>query len=146
MLQGFKDFIMKGNVLDLAVAVIVGGAFAPVISTLVDSVIMPLISGLIGFPNFDQFLAIQVNGTENYVRLGAWLTVIVNFLIIAAALYFVVVMPMNKMIERRNLRLGINPDEEEVDPQVALLTEIRDALVPGAGQAESVSPKDTPSV
>ena len=137
---------MKGNVIDLAVAVIVGGAFAPVISTLVDSVIMPLISGLIGFPNFDQFLAIQVNGTENYVRLGAWLTVIVNFLIIAAALYFVVVMPMNKMIERRNLRLGINPDEEEVDPQVALLTEIRDALVPGAGQAEGVSPKDTPSV
>ncbi len=137
---------MKGNVIDLAVAVIVGGAFAPVISTLVDSVIMPLISGLIGFPNFDQFLAIQVNGTENYVRLGAWLTVIINFLIIAAALYFVVVMPMNKMIERRNLRLGINPDEEEVDPQVALLTEIRDALVPGAGQDESVSPKDTPSV
>ncbi|MFD3799586.1 large conductance mechanosensitive channel protein MscL [Kocuria palustris] len=146
MLQGFKEFIMKGNVIDLAVAVIVGGAFAPVISTLVDSVIMPLISGLIGFPNFDQFLAIQVNGTENYVRLGAWLTVIINFLIIAAALYFVVVMPMNKMIERRNLRLGINPDEEEVDPQVALLTEIRDALVPGAGQAEGVSPKDTPSV
>lgn len=137
---------MKGNVIDLAVAVIVGGAFAPVISTLVDSVIMPLISGLIGFPNFDQFLAIQVNGTENYVRLGAWLTVIINFLIIAAALYFVVVIPMNKMIERRNLRLGINPDEEEVDPQVALLTEIRDALVPGAGQAEGVSPKDTPSV
>ena len=146
MLQGFKEFIMKGNVIDLAVAVIVGGAFAPVITTLVDSVIMPLISGLIGFPNFDQFLAIQVNGTENYVRLGAWLTVIINFLIIAAALYFVVVMPMNKMIERRNLRLGINPDEEEVDPQVALLTEIRDALVPGAGQAEGVSPKDTPSV
>lgn len=137
---------MKGNVIDLAVAVIVGGAFAPVVTTLVDSVIMPLISGLIGFPNFDQFLAIQVNGTENYVRLGAWLTVIINFLIIAAALYFVVVMPMNKMIERRNLRLGINPDEEEVDPQVALLTEIRDALVPGAGQTESVSPEDTPSV
>lgn len=137
---------MKGNVIDLAVAVIVGGAFAPVITTLVDSVIMPLISGLIGFPNFDQFLAIQVNDTENYVRLGAWLTVIVNFLIIAAALYFVVVMPMNKMIERRNLRLGINPDEEEVDPQVALLTEIRDALVPDAGQDETVSPKDTPSV
>ena len=135
MLQGFKEFIMKGNVIDLAVAVIVGGAFAPVITTLVDSVIMPLISGLIGFPNFDQFLAIQVNGTENYVRLGAWLTVIINFLIIAAALYFVVVMPMNKMIERRNLRLGINPDEEEVDPQVALLTEIRDLLSAQRGGA-----------
>ena len=126
---------MKGNVIDLAVAVIVGGAFAPVISTLVDSVIMPLISGLIGFPNFDQFLAIQVNGTENYVRLGAWLTVIINFLIIAAALYFVVVMPMNKMIERRNRRLGIDPAKEEVPEDVALLTEIRDLLSAQRGGA-----------
>ena len=67
-------------------------------------------------------------------------------LLIAAAIYFVIVLPMNKMIERRNARLGINPDEEEVDPQVALLTEIRDALVPGAAQAETTSPKDTPSV
>ena len=124
---------MKGNVIDLAVAVIVGGAFAPVISTLVDSVIMPLISGLIGFPNFDQFLAIQVNGTENYVRLGAWLTVIINFLIIAAALYFVVVMPMNKMIEARNRRLGIDPAEEEVPADVAVLTEIRDLLAERRG-------------
>ena len=135
MLQGFKEFIMKGNVIDLAVAVIVGGAFAPVISTLVDSVIMPLISGLIGFPNFDQFLAIQVNGTENYVRLGAWLTVIINFLIIAAALYFVVVMPMNKMIERRNRKLGIDPAVEEMTPDQALLTEIRDLLSTQRGGA-----------
>lgn len=131
MLQGFKDFIMKGNVVDLAVAVIMGGAFAPVITTLVDSIIMPLISGLIGFPSFDQFLAFQVGDGENYVRFGAWLTVIINFLIIAAALYFVVVMPMNKMIEARNRRLGIDPDEEEVEPDVALLTEIRDLLAGG---------------
>ncbi|NHU84788.1 large conductance mechanosensitive channel protein MscL [Kocuria sp. JC486] len=131
MLQGFKDFIMKGNVVDLAVAVIMGGAFAPVITTLVDSIIMPLISGLIGFPSFDQFLAFQVGDGENYVRFGAWLTVIINFLIIAAALYFVVVMPMNKMIEARNKRLGIAPDEEEVEPDVALLTEIRDLLAGG---------------
>ncbi|MDO5617358.1 large conductance mechanosensitive channel protein MscL [Kocuria sp.] len=137
MLQGFKDFIMKGNVIDLAVAVIIGGAFAPVITTLVDSILMPLISGLIGFPNFDQFLAIQVADTENYVRFGAWLTVIINFLIIAAALYFVVVMPMNKMIEARNKRLGIDPDEEEVEPNVALLTEIRDLL---AGQSGTPAP------
>lgn len=143
MLQGFKDFIMKGNVIDLAVAVIIGGAFAPVISTLVDSIIMPLISGLIGFPNFDSFLAFNVNNTENQVQIGAWLTVIINFLIIAAALYFVVVLPMNKMIERRNARLGINPDEEEVDPQVALLTEIRDALQAGRGPVSSTEQRPT---
>lgn len=131
MLQGFKDFIMKGNVIDLAVAVILGGAFAPVISTLVDSVIMPLISGLIGFPSFDEFLRFQVGSGENYVQLGSWLTVIINFLIVAAALYFVVVVPMNKMVEARNRRLGIDPAAEEVEPDVAVLTEIRDLL---AGQ------------
>lgn len=128
MLQGFKDFIMKGNVVDLAVAVIIGGAFAPVITTLVDSVIMPLISGLIGFPNFDEFLRFQVGSGENYVAIGVWLTAVVNFLIIAAAIYFVVVTPMNKAIEARNRRLGIDPEAEEVAPDVAVLTEIRDLL------------------
>ncbi|NKE09563.1 MULTISPECIES: large conductance mechanosensitive channel protein MscL [Kocuria] len=144
MLQGFKEFIMKGNVIDLAVAVIIGGAFAPVITTLVDSIIMPLISGLIGFPSFDEFLRFQVGEGSNYVAFGAWLTVIVNFLIIAAALYFVVVMPMNKMIEARNRRLGIDPDEEEVEPNVALLTEIRDLLAgqPGNPAPGSAAAKD----
>lgn len=144
MIQGFKEFIMKGNVIDLAVAVVIGGAFAPVITTLVDSIIMPLISGLVGFPNFDAFLAFSVNGTDNQVRIGAWLTVIINFLIIAAALYFVVVMPMNRMIEARNRRLGINPEEEQADPQVVLLTEIRDALQAGREPGTSPSHRADP--
>lgn len=144
MIQGFREFIMKGNVIDLAVAVIIGGAFAPVITTLVDSIIMPLISGLVGFPNFDAFLAFNVNGTENQVQIGAWLTVIVNFLIIAAALYFVVVMPMNRMIEARNRRLGISPAQEEADPQVVLLTEIRDALQADRGTRPGPSHRADP--
>ncbi|MCB4208252.1 large conductance mechanosensitive channel protein MscL [Arthrobacter sp. UM1] len=122
MLQGFKDFIMKGNVVDLAVAVIMGGAFGKVVDALVANVLMPLIAMLVGQPNFDNWL---VFGS---VKVGMLLTAVVNFLIIAAALYFVVVMPMNKMIERRNRKLGINPNEEKEDPQVALLTEIRDSL------------------
>ncbi|KAA9395170.1 large conductance mechanosensitive channel protein MscL [Kocuria coralli] len=146
MIQGFKEFIMKGNVVDLAVAVVLGAAFAPVITTLVDSVIMPLISGLIGFPSFDQFLAFQVGDGDNWVRFGAWLTVVVNFLIIAAALYFVVVMPMNKVIEARNRRLGIDPDEEEVEPDVALLTEIRDLLATGAAPREGSAADKDPNV
>lgn len=122
MLQGFKDFIMKGNVIDLAVAVIMGGAFGKVVDALVANVLMPLIAMIFQQPNFDNWL---VFGS---VKIGVLLTAIVNFLIIAAALYFVVVMPMNKMIERRNRKLGIDPSEEKEDPQVALLTEIRDAL------------------
>ncbi|MGP9659990.1 large conductance mechanosensitive channel protein MscL [Arthrobacter sp. AOP36-C1-22] len=129
MLQGFKEFIMKGNVVDLAVAVVIGGAFATVIDALVNSVLMPLISVLVGTPNFDNFLAV---GPEHAIKIGVLLTAVVNFLLVAAAIYFVVVMPMNRMIERRNARLGILPEEEEVDPQVLLLTEIRDSLKPRA--------------
>ncbi|MEE1620511.1 large conductance mechanosensitive channel protein MscL [Zafaria sp. Z1313] len=122
MIQGFKEFIMKGNVVDLAVAVVMGGAFGAVVTALVDSVLMPLISMLVGTPNFDEFLVFGA------VKLGVFLTALVNFLLVAAAIYFVVVMPMNKMIERRNARLGITEEEEAVDPQIALLTEIRDSL------------------
>ena len=72
---------------------------------------------------------VTLNGND--IKFGVLLTAIVNFLLVAAAIYFVVVVPMNHMIERRNRRLGINPDVKEEaaeDPQIALLTEIRDAL------------------
>jgi large conductance mechanosensitive channel len=125
MLTGFKNFIMKGNVVDLAVAVVIGAAFGAVVDALVKSVMMPLISLLVGQPNFDDFLAF------GDVRFGVLLTAVVNFLLVAAAIYFVIVVPMNHMIERRNRRLGIKQDVKEEaaeDPQIALLTEIRDAL------------------
>ncbi|GAB4099285.1 large conductance mechanosensitive channel protein MscL [Sinomonas halotolerans] len=122
MLNGFKDFIMKGNVVDLAVAVIMGTAFGAVVDALVKSVLMPAISTLVGQPDFNDFLAF------GDIRFGVFLTAVVNFLLIAASIYFVIVMPMNHMIERRNRKLGINKPEAPVDPQVALLTEIRDSL------------------
>lgn len=129
MIQGFKAFIMKGNVVDLAVAVVIAGAFGLVVSAIVDRVIMPLIAGIFGAPNFDKVLAFQVGSNpENVVSIGAVLTTIVNFILVAAAIYFIIVVPMNKMIERRNARLGITEEEETIDPQIALLTEIRDEL------------------
>ncbi|WP_091693803.1 large conductance mechanosensitive channel protein MscL [Micrococcus terreus] len=139
MLQGFKEFIMKGNVVDLAVAVVIGAAFGAVVTALVDSVLMPLISALVGSPNFDSFAMVTINGND--IKFGVLLTAIVNFLLIAAAVYFVIILPMNKMIEARNRRLGITPAEDEVPEDVKLLTEIRDALqgrsgtVPPAGGA-----------
>ena len=129
MLTGFKNFILKGNVVDLAVAVVIGAAFGAVVTALVQSVLMPFIAGLAGSPNFDSFAVVTLNGND--IKFGVLLTAIVNFLLVAAAIYFVVVVPMNHMIERRNRRLGINPDvkdEAAEDPQIALLTEIRDAL------------------
>jgi large conductance mechanosensitive channel len=124
MLNGFRSFIMKGNVIDLAVAVIMGAAFGAVVDALVKSVLMPAISVLVGQPNFDSFLVVGP------VKFGVLLTAIVNFLLIAASIYFVIIVPMNKMIERRNRKLGIKEKSAEtpVDPQIALLTEIRDAL------------------
>ncbi|MCH6469377.1 large conductance mechanosensitive channel protein MscL [Sinomonas terrae] len=124
MLNGFKAFIMKGNVLDLAVAVIMGAAFNTVVTALVQNVLMPIISVIVGQPNFDNFLVFGP------VKIGVFLTAVVNFIIVAAAIYFLIVMPMNHLIERRNRRLGIHDKtaDEPVEPQIALLTEIRDAL------------------
>jgi large conductance mechanosensitive channel len=125
MLSGFKKFILKGNVIDLAVAVVIGSAFSAVVDALVKSVLMPLISLLVGEPNFDSFLAF------GDVRFGVLLTAVVNFLLVASALYFVIVAPMNRLIEHRNRKLGIGQDakkEAAEDPQIALLKEIRDAL------------------
>lgn len=131
MLKGFKDFIMKGNVIDLAVAVIIGAAFSQVVNALVDAVLMPFISGLVGSQDYDSFFVVHLNG--NSIQFGVLLTQVINFLLVAAAVYFVIVLPMNKMIEMRNKRLGIDP-EEAVDESIALLTEIRDALVSPAGR------------
>ncbi|MCZ2404108.1 large conductance mechanosensitive channel protein MscL [Paenarthrobacter sp. Z7-10] len=129
MITGFKEFIMKGNVVDLAVAVVMGTAFGAVINALVANVLMPLIAALVGSPNFNSFAVITLRGND--VKFGVLITAVVNFILIAAAIYFVVVMPMNHMIERRNRKLGISNEEgsEAVDPQIELLTEIRDALI-----------------
>lgn len=123
MLKGFKDFITQGNVMDLAVAVIIGAAFTQVVTALTDSVLMPLISALVGSPNFDDFAKLTINGNE--IAFGVLLTAIVNFLLIAAAVYFALVMPMNKLIAMR----GKHAEDDPVPEDIALLTEIRDALV-----------------
>ncbi len=118
MLKGFKDFLMRGNVVDLAVAVVVGAAFGTVVKAFVD-VIMSLIGKIGGEPNFDVW-------RPGDVPLGAFLTALVAFLMVAAAIYFVVVMPLNKLAERR--ARGIEPETQAPSEEVALLTEIRDAL------------------
>ncbi|MFZ1381733.1 MAG: large conductance mechanosensitive channel protein MscL [Scrofimicrobium sp.] len=135
MIQGFKDFISRGNAIDLAVGVIIGGAFATVVDALVDKFINPLIGGLIGKPDFDSFLQFTIG--DAVVQPGAILTALVNFLLIALALYFFLVVPMNKLAEH-----GGTAEEEEaekVSDEVKLLSDIRDLL------AKDASPQDTPS-
>ncbi|WP_291280205.1 large conductance mechanosensitive channel protein MscL [Galactobacter sp.] len=121
MLKGFKEFISRGSVIDLAVGVIIGAAFAKVIDALVNNVLMPAIA-MIFVPDFDNWL---VFGS---IKIGVLITAIVNFLLIAAAVYFALVMPMNKMARRKAIKAGIDPEAETPDPQIELLTDIRDAL------------------
>lgn len=118
---------MKGNVVDLAVAVVIGAAFGAVVTALVDKIIMPLIAGIVGSPSFDGFLVWSIKPDVN-VEFGAFITVLVNFLLVAAAIYFIVVVPMKKVSEIQAARAGVVEEEEAVDPQVELLAEIRDEL------------------
>lgn len=125
MLSGFKEFITRGNVIDLAVGLIVGTAFTGVVNALVNSILMPAIARVFGSPNFDNWLAF------GDIKIGVFITAVINFLLIAAALYFCIVMPINKMNERRNAKLAVEEEVEEEAAEVALLKEIRDALVAG---------------
>ena len=124
MLKGFKDFIMRGNVVDLAVGIVIGAAFTTVVTAFTNGFIKPLI---------------QLMGGDSGVNAGTWpvgsvkfdyatfLNAIITFLITAAVLYFLVVFPLNKLAERR--KRGEEPPPEAPSEEVKLLTEIRDALV-----------------
>ncbi|HEX9198974.1 MAG TPA: large conductance mechanosensitive channel protein MscL [Acidobacteriaceae bacterium] len=99
MLKGFRDFILRGNVMDLAVAVIIGTAFTAIITALTANIINPLLGALIGKPNFDYLVA-NVNGGE--IKYGTFLTACINFLIIAMVVYFLMVLPTQFLLKRFN--------------------------------------------
>ena len=94
MIEGFKKFIARGNMIDMAVGVVMGGAVTTVVNAIVDSVINPFIAMIFGKPNMDGLLAITFNGAT--VSFGAVLGAILNFLIIAVAVYFCILVPINK--------------------------------------------------
>jgi len=98
MLKGFKEFVLRGNVLDLAVAVIIGAAFGAVVSSLVADVITPIIAALFGKPDFSA-IVLKVNGSA--IKVGSFLNALFAFLLIAAAVYFAMVAPMNAWKARR---------------------------------------------
>ena len=132
MIQGFKDFISRGNAIDLAVGVVIGAAFGEVITALVEDFLNPLIGALFGKPDFNSLFEFQIHllGDPAVVRPGVFLTALLNFLIVAAALYFFVVVPINAMNKKKDAMLELNKTEEEPEDsaEVQLLTEIRDSL------------------
>ena len=129
MIKGFKDFLTRGNVVDLAVAVVIGTAFAAVVKAFTDGFINPLIASFSSSP-VGEGLGYSLRGGDlaekTFVDIGSFISAIINFLIVAAVVYFLVVVPMNHLLERR--RRGQEPEAEAPAEDVALLQEIRDLL------------------
>jgi len=126
MLKGFKEFILRGNVVDLAVAVVIGAAFGAIVNKLVADLITPLIAAIGGKPDFSK-LSFTVHKSK--FLYGDFINAVISFVIIAAAIYFTVVLPLNKLAERRAARLAKgDPDPTPKSEDVLVLEQIRDLL------------------
>jgi len=102
----FKTFILRGNVVDLAVAVVIGAAFGAVVTSFVQNVIMPIIGAFGGKPSFDQYWW-TINGSQ--IKIGTFITALVAFVILAAVIFFFVVKPVNWLMSRRKTELPADP-------------------------------------
>jgi large conductance mechanosensitive channel len=139
MLRGFKDFILRGNVVDLAVGIVIGAAFTALVSQFTNSFLNPLIKLAGGATDNKSGAVIPVHGVV--FTYGDFINAVVTFVLTAAALYFLVVFPMNKLAERR--RRGQEPPPAAPSEEVRLLTDIRDllaALESGGRPATALDP------
>ncbi|MEU4559137.1 large conductance mechanosensitive channel protein MscL [Actinoplanes sp. NPDC023936] len=137
MFQGFKDFIMRGNVVDLAVGVVIGAAFTTVVSSFTNAFLKPLIQ-LMGGGKGLTAGTFEINKVP--FDYASFINALITFLLTAAVLYFLVVFPLNRLAERR--RRGEEPPPKAPSEEVKLLTEIRDALLRGQGHEVSNSALD----
>ena len=119
-MQGFKDFIMRGNVVELAVAVVIGSAFAAVVNKVVENLINPILAAVGGADASGLGVHLREGNPATFMDFGAIITALITFLITAAVVYFAFVLPMNKFNERRGLEVPQTDSE--------LLSEIRDLL------------------
>ena len=119
MLKGFKEFVLRGNVLDLAIAVVIGGAFSAVVAALVKDLLTPLVGAIAGKPDFSS-LVVTVNGSAFLI--GDFLNAVISFVLMAAAVYFFVVAPMNALIARR--RRGEAPPDPTTKKCPECLSEV----------------------
>ncbi|MFE6236541.1 large conductance mechanosensitive channel protein MscL [Cellulosimicrobium sp. NPDC057862] len=141
--QGFKEFVLRGNAIDLAVGVVIGAAFASVVDAIVTYLINPIIGAIFGKPDISNLWDITLrpahDGVEaSVLSVGGLLNAFLQFLIIAIALYFVIVLPMNKLAERR--KQDVEPEPEAPAEDVRVLQEIRDLLAAQAGSGPGAAP------
>ena len=125
MLKGFRDFILRGNVVDLAVAVVIGAAFATIVTAFTDSIIKPLINAITPASSPGLGVTLIAGKDSTYVDFAAVITAAINFVIVAAVIYFAIVLPVNVIQERRRRGEETGPAEPT---EVELLAEIRDLL------------------
>ena len=121
MIKGFRDFILRGNVVDLAVGVMIGAAFTAVVNSLVKDMMTPFIAAIIKQPDFST-LSFTINGSK--FLYGDFLNALLTFVIVAITIYFFVVLPVNKLLTR----FRGSPEAPKKAPQERLLEEIRDLL------------------
>jgi large conductance mechanosensitive channel len=126
MLKGFRDFVMRGNVVDLAIAVVIGAAFGAVVTALVADFITPLLAAIGGQHDFSKLTFTWNKSTFKY---GHFINAVISFVLIAAAIYFVVVVPLNKLAEMRARKVASGePDPDPKPEDIILLEQIRDLL------------------
>jgi large conductance mechanosensitive channel len=130
MIKEFREFLLRGNVVDLAVAVVIGAAFGAVVTSVVEDLFTPLIAAVVGEQNFSA-LTFTINGSV--FRYGEFLNAVFAFVTIGAAIFFFVVKPINALMARR--KAGLEPEAEAVPEDVVLLGEIRDLLREGRAGA-----------
>lgn len=131
MIKGFRDFLLRGNVVGLAVAVVIGAAFSNIVTQFTNGLIKPIISALGGGDAVNGLGYSLRHGSaeiekSTFLDLGGVTNAAVAFVITAAVVYFVFVVPMNTLTER--IKRGKEPEAETIAPEIALLTEIRDLL------------------
>lgn len=97
MLKGFRDFVLRGNVIDLAVAVIIGAAFSSIVNSLVADIINPLIAAVVGKPDFS---ALTLSVGSGVIKYGLFLNALISFLLVAFTVYFLIVLPVNSLLLR----------------------------------------------
>ncbi|MBK0420096.1 large-conductance mechanosensitive channel protein MscL [Leucobacter sp. CSA1] len=142
MLKGFKEFLLRGNVVDLAVAVVIGAAFNSIVDRFVEALINPVIGMVFRADSLDGALQVSLPGGGT-LAFGAVIGAIINFLIVAAVVYFVFVMPMNTLRERT--KKEDEPETPAGETEQELLTQIRDLMREQQAQGPQTVPVQDPA-
>lgn len=134
MLKGFKDFILRGNVIELSIAVVVGTAFTALVTAFTTNIVNPIIAAAGGVETQGLGFSVWPGNAKTFVNIGAVMTAFVTFLITAGVVYFIFVAPMNRINRMVKHRLAApEPEEKPIPADTALLAEIRDLLASLAG-------------